>query len=96
VWSPRQGGHLVQPRELRRVAYGVEAGHQAILDGVAEGPAQADVVVVNGAPALRILVDGEVDTIASMLVENGMVTGLYAVRNPAKLARLDAVVTLTR
>ncbi len=56
----------------------------------------ADVVVVNGAPALRIVVDGELDTIASMVVEDGLVTGLYVVRNPAKLARLDEVVTLTR
>jgi RNA polymerase sigma-70 factor, ECF subfamily len=30
------------------------------------------------------------------VVEAGLVTGLYVVRNPAKLARLDAVVALTR
>ena len=66
------------------------------LDGVSEGPAEADVVVVNGAPALRILLDGVLDTVVSMVVEEGRVTGLYAVRNPAKLARLDAVVALTR
>jgi RNA polymerase sigma-70 factor (ECF subfamily) len=66
------------------------------LDGVSDGPAEADVVVVNGAPALRVLVDGEVDTVASMLIEDGLVVGLYAVRNPAKLARLDAVTALTR
>ena len=67
------------------------------LDAVSEGlEAVADVVVVNGAPALRIVLDGELDTIASMVVEGGVVTGLYVVRNPAKLARLDAVVTLTR
>ena len=67
------------------------------LDAVSEGlNASADVVVVNGAPALRVLIDGEVDTIATMVVEGGVVTGLYVVRNPAKLARLDAVVVLTR
>jgi RNA polymerase sigma-70 factor (TIGR02957 family) len=67
------------------------------LDAVSQGlDAVADVVVVNGAPALRIVVDGELDTVASMVVEDGLVTGLYVVRNPAKLARLDAVVTLTR
>ncbi len=67
------------------------------LDAVSEGlEAVADVVVVNGAPALRIVLDGELDTVASMVVEDGLVTGLYVVRNPAKLARLDAVVTLTR
>jgi RNA polymerase sigma-70 factor (TIGR02957 family) len=66
------------------------------LDAVSDGPAEADVVVVNGAPALRVLIDGKVDTVASLLVEDGLVTGLYAVRNPAKLARLDAVIALTR
>jgi RNA polymerase sigma-70 factor (ECF subfamily) len=67
------------------------------LAAVSEGvDAVADVVVVNGAPALRMVVDGELDTVASMVVEGGLVTGLYLVRNPAKLARLDAVVTLTR
>ena len=67
------------------------------LDAVSAGlEAVADVVVVNGAPALRIVLDGELDTVASMVVEDGLVTGLYVVRNPAKLARLDTVVTLTR
>lgn len=66
------------------------------LAGVSDGPAQADVVVVNGAPALRIVLDGELDTIVAFVVEAGLVTGLYAIRNPAKLARLDAVVALTR
>jgi RNA polymerase sigma-70 factor, ECF subfamily len=67
------------------------------LTAVTEGiDAVADVVVVNGAPALRLVVGGELDTVASMVVEDGLVTGLYLVRNPAKLARLDAVVTLTR
>jgi ketosteroid isomerase-like protein len=56
----------------------------------------ADAVVVNGSPALRIAVDGEVDAVASLLVEDGRVTGLYVVRNPAKHARLDGMVALTR
>ena len=56
----------------------------------------ADAVVVNGSPALRIAVDGEVDAVASLLVEGGRVSGLYVVRNPAKLARLDGLVALTR
>ncbi|HYF71685.1 MAG TPA: RNA polymerase sigma-70 factor [Nocardioides sp.] len=76
---------LGRDKVLRFLA-GVTAGIEAV----------ADVVVVNGAPALRLVVDGELDTVASMVVEDGLVTGLYLVRNPAKLARLDAVVTLTR
>jgi RNA polymerase sigma-70 factor (TIGR02957 family) len=66
------------------------------LAAVAPEDATADVVVVNGRPALRLVVGGEVDAIGTMLVEGGLVTGLYLVRNPAKLGRLDAVVALTR
>ena len=66
------------------------------LGAVVQGPTAADVVVVNGAPALRFVVDGELDTVMSMIIEDGLVTGMYAVRNPAKLARLDAAVALTR
>ena len=66
------------------------------LDAVAPEGVTADVVLVNGGPALRLLVDGEVDAVGTMLVEDGLVTGLYIVRNPAKLARLDEVTALTR
>ena len=66
------------------------------LDAVMPEGFVADVVVVNGSPALRIAVGGEVDSVASLLVEDGQVTGLYVVRNPAKLARLDGVVALSR
>jgi RNA polymerase sigma-70 factor (TIGR02957 family) len=66
------------------------------LDAVAPEGVQADVVVVNGASALRLLIDGEVDGIGTMLVEDGLVTGLYIVRNPEKLRRLDEVTALTR
>jgi RNA polymerase sigma-70 factor (ECF subfamily) len=66
------------------------------LDAVMPEGFVADVVVVNGSPALRIAVGGEVDSVASLLVEDGRVTGLYVVRNPAKLARLDGVVALSR
>ena len=66
------------------------------LDAVAPERTEADVIVVNGAPALRVFLDGEIDSIGSLLVEDGLVTGIYWVRNPAKLARLDAVVALVR
>ena len=52
--------------------------------------------MINGRPALAFVIDGEVDTLLSILVENGVVAGLYAVRNPAKLTRLEEPITLTR
>jgi RNA polymerase sigma-70 factor (ECF subfamily) len=66
------------------------------LEAVLPEDGSAELVVVNGAPGLRLYVGGVVDAIGTMLVEDGLVTGLYIVRNPAKLARLDALVSLTR
>jgi RNA polymerase sigma-70 factor (ECF subfamily) len=37
-----------------------------------------------------------VDTIATFLVEGGLVTGMYAVRNPEKLLHLAEPVTFAR
>ncbi len=56
----------------------------------------AEVAMVNGAPALRLLADGALDTIVTARIEGGLVTGLYLVRNPDKLARLDEAVVLIR
>ncbi|MFL1376624.1 RNA polymerase sigma-70 factor [Nocardiopsis protaetiae] len=51
--------------------------------------------VVNGHPALAISVNGEFDGIMAARVEDGLITGLYYVRNPEKLTRLDAETALT-
>lgn len=58
----------------------------------------ADVAVVwlNGAPALRIDVDGRLETAVSLTLEKGRITRIYAIRNPDKLARLGAAVPLSR
>ncbi|WP_370355783.1 RNA polymerase sigma factor SigJ [Catenulispora sp. EB89] len=49
---------------------------------------------LNGAPAARIEVD--VTTALSFAVEDGLISRIYAVRNPAKLARLEAETVLVR
>ncbi|WP_243719629.1 RNA polymerase sigma-70 factor [Actinomadura sp. KC06] len=51
---------------------------------------------VNGCPGLILRLDGKVDTVVTMRVENGLVTGFYFVRNPEKLSRLQQETTLTR
>jgi RNA polymerase sigma-70 factor (TIGR02957 family) len=66
------------------------------LAGVADPRAVAELRTVNGSPALCVLIDGEVDTIATFLVEDGLVTGMYAVRNPEKLLHLAEPVTFAR
>jgi len=58
--------------------------------------AREAVVWLNGAPAIRVDVDGEIDTAVSVVVENGRITRLYAVRNPHKLERLGEPASLSR
>jgi RNA polymerase sigma-70 factor (ECF subfamily) len=57
---------------------------------------EASTVWLNGSPAARIDIGGELDTAVSLSVENGRITHIYAVRNPHKLARLDRVAPLAR
>ena len=52
--------------------------------------------MLNGAPAVRIDLAGELDTAVSLVVADGRITRIYAMRNPHKLARLDEEATLSR
>ncbi|MGW2517862.1 RNA polymerase sigma-70 factor [Streptomyces sp. NPDC001617] len=52
-------------------------------------------VWLNGAPAGRIEVDGQVAAV-SLVVENGRITRIHAVANPRKLTRLDTPAELAR
>jgi RNA polymerase sigma-70 factor (ECF subfamily) len=61
-----------------------------------DGVASAEPTIVNGGVGLRLLLDDELDTIATMRIDDGLVTGLYFVRNPSKLERVDAEVPLSR
>jgi RNA polymerase sigma-70 factor (ECF subfamily) len=51
---------------------------------------------VNGHPALIISLDGEIDTVVAVRVDDGLITGLYAVRNPEKLSHLQRETALRR
>ncbi|WP_134741134.1 RNA polymerase sigma-70 factor [Nocardioides sp. 503] len=67
------------------------------LTAVAGGGAEsADVVEVNGGPALRLFSAEGLDTVGTFLIEDGLVTAIYFVRNPDKLRRLDRETSLTR
>ncbi|MEU9773118.1 RNA polymerase sigma-70 factor [Streptomyces sp. NPDC047968] len=52
--------------------------------------------VVNGSPALAAYLDGVLDGVMAVRVEKTRIAGLYFVRNPEKLARLDSESPLTR
>jgi RNA polymerase sigma-70 factor (TIGR02957 family) len=53
-------------------------------------------VQVNGYPALVVQIDGEVDTVLAVRVDDGLITGLYAVRNPEKLSHMERETVLRR
>jgi RNA polymerase sigma-70 factor, ECF subfamily len=88
------GGGLVAA--ARRPIEGAERV-AAFLTGAARLPdLELHVVWLNGSPAGRIDIGGELDTAVSLAVENGRITRIYAVRNPHKLAGLDRAAELTR
>jgi len=51
---------------------------------------------VNGYPALISRIDGEIDTVLAVRIDDGLITGLYAVRNPEKLSRMEQETVLHR
>ncbi|WP_068005346.1 RNA polymerase sigma-70 factor [Nocardia pseudobrasiliensis] len=55
-----------------------------------------EAVQINGFPALIMRRDGEIDTVVAIRIGDGLITGLYAVRNPAKLSRLRDETALSR
>jgi RNA polymerase sigma-70 factor (TIGR02957 family) len=63
--------------------------------GKAEGALTAGPTVVNGNPALVVRLDGGIDGVMAIRVEDARITGLYYVRNPEKLTRVESETPLT-
>ncbi|WP_206686178.1 RNA polymerase sigma-70 factor [Kribbella qitaiheensis] len=53
-------------------------------------------VEVNGYPALFVRLNGEVDAVLAARIDGGLITGLYAVRNPEKLSRIAQATAVSR
>ena len=53
-------------------------------------------VQVNGYPALILRLNGEIDAVIAVRIDDGLITGLYSVRNPEKLSHLEQETTLRR
>jgi RNA polymerase sigma-70 factor (TIGR02957 family) len=60
----------------------------------AEAPLQP--AQVNGWPALILRLNGEIDTVVAVRIDDGLITGLYAVRNPEKLSHMQRETPLHR
>ena len=90
------GGGLKQavPRPIvgaDKVARLLAAGLGRIAVAASLQPAQ-----VNGYPALILRLGGEIDTVMAVRIDDGLITGLYAVRNPDKLSHMERETALRR
>jgi RNA polymerase sigma-70 factor, ECF subfamily len=79
-----------------RPIHGAERVASWLIKGLRALDFEAKPLWLNGAPAFRLDVGGQLDTAVSLAVEDGRITRIYAVRNPHKLARLDGVAALSR
>ena len=53
-------------------------------------------VQVNGYPALILRLNDEINTVIAVRIDDGLITGLYAVRNPEKLSHMQRETGLRR
>ena len=89
------GGGLVAA--VRHPVEGVDAV-VGLLSRFARAASSADLGVVwlNGAPAVRIDLDGELVGTVSLAIEGGLVTRIFGIANPHKLTRLGEEMQLSR
>lgn len=89
-------GGGVRTAALRPIS-GADRVARFLLGGIAKTDGEVTVlpVVVNGAPAFLVRLDGAVDGVLGLDVEDARISRAYYVRNPAKLSRLEADTPLT-
>ncbi|MGH3182918.1 MAG: RNA polymerase subunit sigma-24, partial [Streptosporangiaceae bacterium] len=63
---------------------------------IAAAAASLQSAQVNGYPALILRLNGEIDTVVAVRIDDGLITGLYAVRNPEKLSHMERETALRR
>ncbi|GAA2027154.1 RNA polymerase sigma-70 factor [Catenulispora yoronensis] len=76
---------------------GADAVREVLAAGLGQlrGTAVFEPVQINGAPALLVHARGEV-SVVTMHVQDGRVAGLYVVRNPEKLSRVEQETPISR
>ncbi|WP_432105750.1 RNA polymerase sigma-70 factor [Streptomyces sp. bgisy091] len=89
------GGGIRQA--VLRPIVGADKVARLILGGLGKAPALTlRLAQVNGALALIAMTGDDLDTVMALSVTAGRITGLYAVRNPEKLTRMERVTSLSR
>ncbi|MET9885238.1 RNA polymerase sigma-70 factor [Streptomyces sp. NPDC006430] len=84
-------------RAALRPVIGAEKVARFMIGGLSKNnhPITVAPTVVNGSPALLVHLDGEIDGVMAFRVEDARITGLYYVRNPEKLSRVESETPLT-
>ena len=88
------GGGIKQA--VLRPVVGADKVGRVLIKGLARLAASMQPAQVNGFPALIVRLDGELDTVMAMRIDDGLITGLYAVRNPEKLSHMQRETALSR
>ncbi|MBF6298512.1 RNA polymerase sigma-70 factor [Nocardia amamiensis] len=84
-------------RAALRPVLGAERVVRYLVNAIrkAEVTLTTEPTMVNGSPALALRLDGELDGVMTVRVEDGRITGMYYVRNPEKLTRIETETPLT-
>ena len=90
------GGGVVQAARVPIVGAGKVARVLAIGLRTIAATGSLEPAQVNGYPALILRLNGEVDTVIAVRIDDGLITGLYAVRNPEKLSHMQRETALRR
>lgn len=89
------GGGVVQA--VLSPIVGADKVARVLARGLGRMPARSlQPAQVNGCPALVLRLDGEIDTVMALRIDDGLITGLYAVRNPEKLSHMQQETSLRR
>ncbi|QGV79461.1 RNA polymerase sigma-70 factor [Streptomyces ficellus] len=85
-------------KTIPRPVTGADKVARLLIGGLGKVAGQRDLrpAEVNGHPALVLRFDGVIDTIIAVRLDEGLITGLYAVRNPEKMSHMDRETALRR
>ncbi|WP_341720083.1 RNA polymerase sigma-70 factor [Micromonospora sp. FIMYZ51] len=62
----------------------------------ADGELSVEPALINGSPALIVRLNGQLDGVLAVRLDNRLVTGLYYVRNPQKLSGVQREIRVSR
>jgi RNA polymerase sigma-70 factor (ECF subfamily) len=90
------GGGLKQT--VLRPIMGAERVARVLAAGLPRirGEASVEPVQINGCPGLIVRLNGEVDDVVTVRIDDGLISWLYVVRNPQKLLRVEREISVSR